>query len=187
MRKLAIKIFFIFFTISNSVSSEILKYPLPDILNYSPSINGGFAANWDITQGKDGKLYFANGYGVLIYDGKTWNSVILDNKDSARSIDVDLEGNIIVGSRGNVGFISNDGQPRFVVDIDPDTYNVVLGLEEDLMQTTFCAKKLSFTRDFELGSEIQVTAKIRYKANEESAKVRIAENEAILSEELVVK
>ncbi len=109
MRKLAIKIFFIFFTISNSVSSEILKYPLPDILNYSPSINGGFAANWDITQGKDGKLYFANGYGVLIYDGKTWNSVILDNKDSARSIDVDLEGNIIVGSRGNVGFISNDG------------------------------------------------------------------------------
>ncbi|MAO75383.1 MAG: tRNA 2-thiouridine(34) synthase MnmA [Chloroflexi bacterium] len=103
---------------------------------------------------------------------------------------VDMSGNEIgdhpgiqfftIGQRRKLGFISNDGQPRFVVDIDPDTYNVVLGLEEDLMQTTFCAKKLSFTRDFELGSEIQVTAKIRYKANEESAKVRIAENEAII-------
>ena len=75
---------------------------------------------------------------------------------------VDMSGNEIgdhpgiqfftIGQRRKLGFISNDGQPRFVVDIDPDTYNVVLGLEEDLMQTTFCAKKLSFTRDFELGS-----------------------------------
>ena len=109
MRNLAIKVFFIFFIISTTASSKILKFPLPDILNYPPSVNGGFAANWDITQGKDGKLYFANGYGVLIYDGKTWSSVILDNKDSARSIATDSEGNIVVGSRGNIGFISNDG------------------------------------------------------------------------------
>ena len=85
-----------------------------------------------------------------------------------------------IGQRRKLGFISNDGQPRFVVDIDPDNYNVVLGLEEDLMKTTFLANKLSFTRDFELGSEIQVTAKIRYKSSDEPAKVKITETEALI-------
>ena len=109
MFKFFIKIFLFISIITNSHAKQILNYPLPDILNYPPSVNGGFAANWGIAQGKDGKLYFANGYGVLIYDGKTWSSVILDNKDSARSIAIDAQGNVIVGSRGNIGFISNDG------------------------------------------------------------------------------
>ena len=109
MFRFIIKIIIFISIISNTQAKEILKYPLPDILNYPPSVNGGYAANWGIAQGKDGKLYFANGYGVLIYDGKTWSSTILDNKDSARSIATDTEGNVIVGSRGNIGFLSNDG------------------------------------------------------------------------------
>ena len=109
MFKFFVKVLFLILIISNTQAKEIFKYPLPDILNYPPSVNGGYAANWGIAQGKDGKLYFANEYGVLIYDGKTWSSTILDNKDSARSIATDIDGNVIVGSRGNIGFLSNDG------------------------------------------------------------------------------
>ena len=82
MRKTSLYIFLFFlnFTISNfGNSSEIIKYPLPEITNYPPSINGGQTQTWDITQGTDGKLYFANSYGLLIYDGKQWKSLLLDN------------------------------------------------------------------------------------------------------------
>jgi len=117
MKKLFIII--LFFTnliiINISSSSEIIKFPLPETTNYPPSINGGQTQTWGITQGKDGKLYFANSYGLLIYDGKQWKSLLLDNKYSARSIDVDQAGNILIGSRGDFGFISNDGDgnPKF--------------------------------------------------------------------------
>ena len=111
MKKLFLTLLFFsnILIINISSSSEIIKYPLPDITNYPPSINGGQTQTWGITQGNDGKLYFANSYGLLIYDGKQWKSLLLDNKYSARSIDVDQEGNILIGSRGDFGFISNDG------------------------------------------------------------------------------
>tara|TARA_Y100000741_G_scaffold109672_1_gene82270 strand:- start:1529 stop:4123 length:2595 start_codon:yes stop_codon:yes gene_type:complete len=111
MKKLLfILFFFISLLITNiSSTSEIIKYPLPEITNYPPSVNGGQTQTWDITQGKDGKLYFANSYGLLIYDGKQWKSLLLDNKYSARSVSVDQAGNIVIGSRGDFGFISNDG------------------------------------------------------------------------------
>ena len=72
MKKLFLIVFFFInsLIINISNSSEIIKYPLPEITNYPPSINGGQTQTWDITQGKDGKLYFANSYGLLIYDGK---------------------------------------------------------------------------------------------------------------------
>jgi len=113
--KISLVILINFFINNVSTASEATKYALPDITNYPPSVNGGYTANWGITQGKDGKLYFANSYGVLIYDGKKWESLILDDNYSARSIDVDQKGNILVGSRGNFGFISNDGKgsPKF--------------------------------------------------------------------------
>lgn len=109
MKNLLLKVFFIFLFFSIAQASQVVKYPIPEILNYPPEINGGYTSNWDITEGIDGKLYFANNYGVLIYDGKTWANVLLDNNDPARSITTDKKGNIIVGSRGNFGFISNDG------------------------------------------------------------------------------
>ena len=119
MKILLTLFFFLFFStsvISNDNFENPIKYPIPEITNYPPSINGGLTATWGITQDNDGKIYFANSYGVLIYDGKKWESVILDNEFEARSIDIDNKGNIIVGSLGNFGFISNNsyGSPEFV-------------------------------------------------------------------------
>ncbi len=109
MFKFIIKIIIFISIISNTQAKQVINFPIPEIFNYPPEINGGYTSNWGITEGFDGKLYFANNYGVLIYDGKTWNNIILENNDPARSITTDKEGNIIVGSRGNFGFISNNG------------------------------------------------------------------------------
>ncbi|MDC0037239.1 hypothetical protein OAJ30_01025 [Alphaproteobacteria bacterium] len=117
--KIVLTIFVLFFStsvISNDDLENPIKYPIPEITNYPPSINGGYTATWGITQDNEGKIYFANSYGILIYDGKKWESVLLDNGFAARSIDIDNKGNILVGSLGDFGFISNNGfgSPKFV-------------------------------------------------------------------------
>ena len=102
--------------ISNDNFENLIKYPIPEITNYPPSIHGGYTATWGITQDNNGNLYFANTYGVLIYDGNKWVSVLLDNEFAARSIDIDNEDNVVLGGIGNFGFISNNGfgSPNFV-------------------------------------------------------------------------
>ena len=101
---------------------------------------------------------------------------------------VDPNGNVLgehpgiqfftVGQRRKLGINSNEGEPRYVVKINSDTNEVVLGAEEDLMETDFTANKLSFTSEVEIGSEIKVKARIRYKANEEPAVVVIKDGYA---------
>ena len=103
---------------------------------------------------------------------------------------IDPQGNVLgdhqgiqyftIGQRRKLGFNASDGEPRFVVDINPDNYDVVLGLENDLLRSRFTAKKISFTRNFDLGTRIQVTAKIRYKATDEPAVVTISGTEAVI-------
>ena len=101
---------------------------------------------------------------------------------------VDPNGNVLgehpgiqfftVGQRRKLGINSNDGEPRYVVKINSDTNEVVLGADEALMETDFTANKLSFTSEVEIGSEIKVKARIRYKANEEPAVVVIKDGYA---------
>tara|TARA_Y100000590_G_scaffold465148_1_gene636603 strand:- start:1187 stop:2311 length:1125 start_codon:yes stop_codon:yes gene_type:complete len=101
---------------------------------------------------------------------------------------VDLNGDVLgehpgiqfftVGQRRKLGINPNDGEPRYVVKINSDTNEVVLGADEDLMETEFTANKLSFTSEAEIGCEIEVKARIRYKANEESAVVVIKDGYA---------
>ena len=101
---------------------------------------------------------------------------------------VDPNGNVLgehpgiqfftVGQRRKLGINPNDGEPRYVVRINSNTNEVVLGADEDLMETEFTANKLSFTSEVEMGSEIKVKARIRYKANEEPAVVVIKDGYA---------
>ena len=101
---------------------------------------------------------------------------------------VDPNGNVLgehpgiqfftVGQRRKLGINPNDGEPRYVVKINSNTNEVVLGADEDLMETEFTANKLSFTSEVEMGSEIKVKARIRYKANEEPAVVVIKDGYA---------
>ena len=101
---------------------------------------------------------------------------------------VDLNGDVLgehpgiqfftVGQRRKLGINPNDSEPRYVVKINSDTNEVVLGADEDLMETEFTANKLSFTSEAEIGCEIEVKARIRYKANEESAVVVIKDGYA---------
>jgi len=86
----------------------VYSEPLPLIINYSPSDYGALTQNWGVTEDKDGRIYFANNNGVLIYDGFNWKLIGLPNFKSARSISSDNNGSVLVGSRGEFGFIKID-------------------------------------------------------------------------------
>ena len=99
---------------------------------------------------------------------------------------VDIEGNVLgehpgiqfftVGQRRKLGLNSGDGLPRFVIRIDSQNNEVILGREEELMSQNFSANKLNFTSTVAPGTEIRVNARIRYKAKEESASVYVSDD-----------
>ena len=79
------KIFFIFFVFLIFEVSAFSK-PIPQIINYSPSEYGALTQNWGVTEDKDGRIYFANNNGVLIYDGSNWKLINLPDFKITRFI-----------------------------------------------------------------------------------------------------
>ena len=70
-----------------------------------------------------------------------------------------------VGQRRRLGLQGNTGTPLYVVEIDPETSQVVLGQEDELYRNNFWASRINFISGETPDGSIEVTAKIRYKAN----------------------
>ena len=101
-----------------------------------------------------------------------------DYIDAMKGIDipkgnfVDKEGNILGEHKGihhytigqRKGLEIALGSPRYVTKIDPDTNNIVLGEEEDLMKTEVFCTDLNFVgiASVEPGEKIRCRVKIRY-------------------------
>ena len=69
-----------------------------------------------------------------------------------------------VGQRRGLGLAGNTGAPRYVVKIDPETNQVVLGSEEDLLRRTLWASEVKYMSGVAPEGPMEVGAKIRYKA-----------------------
>ena len=96
--------------------AQIINYPFYEIDNFETTDYRGNPQNWGITQGSDGRIYFANQAGVLIYDGKLWQSIFTDGDAPARSIHINENGKILVGTIADFGTISSseDGTPKYI-------------------------------------------------------------------------
>ena len=92
---------------------------------------------------------------------------------------VDTEGKVLgrhpgiqfftIGQRKGLGLQGNTGSPMYVTAIDADANRVVLGRHEDLMRRELWASRLNYISGEPPDTPIEITAKIRYKANEEPA------------------
>jgi tRNA-specific 2-thiouridylase len=76
-----------------------------------------------------------------------------------------------IGQRRGLGLKGNGGQPMFVVKLDTEANQVVLGREEDLYHSHLWASRVNFTSGQAPGGPVEVNAKIRYKASESPATV----------------
>lgn len=73
--------------------------------HFSASEYNGATQNWCAVQDSRGVMYFANGQGVLEYDGASWNLIRVDNESAIRSLAADTNGRIYVGAFGEMGFL----------------------------------------------------------------------------------
>ena len=76
-----------------------------------------------------------------------------------------------VGQRRGLGLTGNTGMPKYVVKIDSETNQVVLGSEEELLSRTLWASDVNFMSGTPPEGPIEVGAKIRYKATVSPATV----------------
>ncbi|MCF6223420.1 MAG: ATP-binding protein [Flavobacteriaceae bacterium] len=83
----------------------------PLINNYTYQEYGAGPVSWWAVEDKDGIMYFANGAGVLQYDGVNWNTIPM--KVSARCLTKDKDGTIYVGGEGEIGYLKADQTGKF--------------------------------------------------------------------------
>jgi len=83
---------------------------------YMPSQYVGHTQNWAAAQDERGVLYFANGSGLLEYDGHDWKLHDLLNYKIVRSLAFGPDGLLYVGSVGDFGYMEPDalGSLRYV-------------------------------------------------------------------------
>ncbi|WP_291144857.1 helix-turn-helix and ligand-binding sensor domain-containing protein [Flavobacterium sp. UBA7680] len=82
MKSILLKSIFLFFAAFQIQAQELL----PFVENYNKSDYQGDNQIWNVAQGKDKAMYFANNHYLLRYDGVIWEKYALPNKTIIRSI-----------------------------------------------------------------------------------------------------
>lgn len=105
---------FYLFIIAISIVSSLLAEPIPFspiVHNYTISDYYASPQNWAVEQDEKGVMYFGNNKGLLVFDGSNWILHELPNKGIVRSIYIDNQGRIFVGSYEELGYFtrSTDG------------------------------------------------------------------------------
>lgn len=100
---------------------------------------------------------------------------------------VDLEGNILGRHKGITNYTVGQrkglnlsmGRPIFVIEIRPETNEVVIGDNDDVFATRLYADKLNFMTIPDLEGDMVVDAKIRYSHNGAKATIRKVDNDLL--------
>ena len=81
---------------------------LPFIKYYSTHEYNGGIQNWAIAQNKYGLVYVANNFGVLEFDGSSWNIFTFSSGSKVRHISIGGDGKIYAASQGDFGYLFPD-------------------------------------------------------------------------------
>ncbi|MHC0440510.1 LuxR C-terminal-related transcriptional regulator [Flavobacterium sp. 3-210] len=123
MKSILFKLVFFFFIASNLQAQELL----PFVENYNKSDYQGDNQIWNIVQGQDKAMYFANNHYLLRYDGVVWEKYSLPNKTIIRSILIEGD-RIYSGSYKEFGYWQRKDGKMYYVSI---TKNLRLFDEKD--------------------------------------------------------
>ncbi|MFB3387179.1 LuxR C-terminal-related transcriptional regulator [Flavobacterium sp. LAR06] len=110
MKSILLKSLFFFFIASQIQAQELL----PFVENYNKSNYQGDNQIWNVVQGKDNAMYFANNHYLLRYDGVKWEKYTLPNKTIIRSILIEGD-RIYSGSYKEFGYwYRKEGKMNYV-------------------------------------------------------------------------
>jgi serine phosphatase RsbU (regulator of sigma subunit)/ligand-binding sensor domain-containing protein len=85
------------------------------VYNFSPKTYGALEQNFALIQDQRGIMYFGNNQGVLEFDGVNWRIIRTENGSPVKSLNIDKEGRIYVGSVNEFGYLAPDsiGMQRY--------------------------------------------------------------------------
>lgn len=83
-------------------------YGMPLVDNYYPVEYKGYSQNWSICSNSQGLMFFANGDGVLIYDGRVWQKILLPNNSTPSVLYCDENDVIWIGAQSEIGVLIPD-------------------------------------------------------------------------------
>ncbi len=86
--------------------------------------------------------------------------------------------NYTVGQRKGLGI--SYSEPLYVLKLDKENNNVIVGTEKELYSNILKANELKFLLDIDLSKSIEVKAKIRYRAKEADAILKVKDGIATL-------
>ncbi len=110
LKSILLKLLFFFFITAQIQSQELL----PFVENYTKSNYQGDNQIWNVVQGKDNAMYFANNHYLLRYDGVIWEKYTLPNKTIIRSIMIEGD-KIYSGSYKEFGYwYRKEGKMHYV-------------------------------------------------------------------------
>ena len=111
----------------------------PLITNYKTEVYLAHPQNWGIIQDDRGLMYFANGDGVLVYDGSTWELVELPNKIPARTLGKDKDGIIYTAGNNELGYLQPNkfGGLKYISLLDSLGFSNT-GTFRDIISTDSC-------------------------------------------------
>ena len=85
--------------------------------------------------------------------------------------------NYTIGQRRGLGIVT--GSPMFVIDIIPETNQIVLGSQEELLSKELIVRNPNWISIENLTEEKEVEVKIRYRAKESKAKIIPLGNDSV--------
>lgn len=95
----------VFIFSSNIARSSTDRIGSPFIYNYKTENFHGHPQNWGIVQSKYGLMFFANGNGVMVYDGNKWEMIELPGKTPPRAIGETQDGIVYTAGTNEIGYI----------------------------------------------------------------------------------
>ncbi len=144
---------------ANLYSQSAFIYGNPFVRYYHPLEYKGYSQNWYVTQDENGPLYFANGDGILEYDGHEWILHKVGNHLTPTSM---LIGEEIfwVGAKSDFGYfiIKGPGEKEFIslkhfISEESRDFGFVTGIYEMNNLVYFCTSDKMFIWN---GKNIQV-------------------------------
>src|ERR1700712_1179363 len=75
-----------------------------ETINYEKKQYNAGTQNWKIKQDAQGRMYFANNEGVLVYDGAYWQLYPLPNKTIVWSIEFGNDKRLYAGGQDEIGY-----------------------------------------------------------------------------------
>ena len=117
-----------------------------------------------------------------------YKAFLQDRVEPAPGEIVDTEGRVLgshrgiefftVGQRRGLGIAA--GEPMFVLKVEPETSRVVVGPEESLYRDSLWASRVNYVLGRPPEGPVEVSVKIRYKAEEAEATLHPRPNEALV-------